>query len=82
MFMGTKTITIMDDAYNLLKSRKLKNESFSEVLRRELKKSKKPLTDFAGAWNFLSEKDIEEIKEAIRKSREDSWRFRREKLRI
>ena len=47
----------MDDAYSLLKSRKLKNESFSDVLRRELKESKRPLTDFAGKW-----KDFPEMK--------------------
>ena len=82
MFMATKTITIMDDAYDLLKARKLKKESFSEVIRRELSKSKRPLTDFAGKWKFLDEKDINLIKEAILKSREDSWRFRKEKLRI
>ncbi len=57
MFMGTKTITIMDDAYELLKSRKRKDESFSAVLRREIGKSKKPLTDFAGRW-----KDTPEIR--------------------
>ena len=55
MVMGTKTITIMDDAYNMLKSRKLKNESFSDVLRRELKESKKSLSDFTGKWKDLPE---------------------------
>ena len=82
MFMATKTITIMDDAYGLLKSRKLKNESFSDVIRRELNKSKKPLIDFAGAWNFLDEDDIMIIKQTIRESRKESWKFRKEKLKL
>ena len=65
-----------------MKAKKLKNESFSEVIRRELSKSKRPLTDFAGKWKFLDGEDIKLIKEVIRISREDSLRFRREKLRI
>ena len=32
--MGTKTITIMDDVYELLARNKRKDESFSEELRR------------------------------------------------
>ena len=82
MFMATKTITIMDEAYYLLKSRKMKNESFSDVIRRELKTSKRPLSYFVGKWKFLDEKDIALIKETIRKSREDSWGLRKDKLHI
>ncbi len=73
MFMGTKTITIMDDAYHLLKSRKMKNESFSDVIRRELKTSKRPLSDFVGAW-----KDIPEMKkifdEILERRHSGKWR--------
>jgi predicted CopG family antitoxin len=48
--MSTKTITIMDDAYDLLKKSKLPNESFSDVIRREFS-SKKKMSDFFGAWS-------------------------------
>ncbi len=82
MFMTTKTITVMEDAYNLIKSRKKPNESFSDVLRRELSGSKMPLTDFAGKWGFLNDEDIEKMKSAIRKSREYSFRYRKEKLNL
>ncbi len=32
--LGSKVISITEDVYNLLKSMKLKNESFSDVIRR------------------------------------------------
>lgn len=48
--MLTKTITIMEDVYELLKSMKTKNESFSDVIRKELSK-KKSIMDLAGSWS-------------------------------
>ena len=36
--MGTKTLTIIEDAYNLLFDNKMENESFSEEIRRVLSK--------------------------------------------
>jgi len=49
MFMVTKTLTIMEDAYKLLLKNKLENESFSEEIRRLLsKKRTKKLSDFFG----------------------------------
>jgi len=82
MFMVTKTITIMEDAYRLLKARKKVNESFSDVIRRELKTSKRPLIDFAGKWNFLDKKDIDLMKATIKESREYSLGHRKEKLKL
>ena len=67
--MGTKTITIMDDAYELLSRNKRKDESFSDVVRREFSK-KGSILDLAGAWSDLSDKDAEEMEKAIKKSRE------------
>ena len=64
--MGTKTISIMDDAYKLLLLNKLKNESFSEVIRRNFVKQKN-LMKFAGIW---SNNDSEDVKEIIKKQKE------------
>ena len=50
MCMATKTITIMEDAYEMLKAAKKKGESFSDVVRREIPK-KRDLMDFAGSWS-------------------------------
>lgn len=65
--MTTKTLTIMEDAYDLLADNKLDGESFSDEIRRVLsKKQSRPLTDFFG---ILSEEqgkkmisDLERIK--------------------
>ncbi len=58
--MATKTLTITEDAYNLLKSKKLADESFSEEIMREMseKKQKRPLRDFYG---ILSKEDGDAI---------------------
>lgn len=56
--MGTKTITITEDAYKKLKVEKLEGESFSEVINRITDKGRKDLMEFAGAWKDF---DVEEI---------------------
>ncbi len=63
--MGTKTISIMDDVYRLLLMNKRNSESFSEVIRRNLKK-KRDIMEFAGALR-ISDEEAERIKENIRK---------------
>ena len=62
--MGTKTITIMDDAYELLVRQKRPNESFSEEIRRIVPK-KVDLMQFAGAWSHISDKEIKQMKKDI-----------------
>ena len=62
--MSTKTITIMNDAYLALLRNKLKNESFSEAIRRILSK-KSNIMEFAGSWSNLSDKEIEDMKKRI-----------------
>ncbi|PIN78427.1 hypothetical protein COV16_05915 [Candidatus Woesearchaeota archaeon CG10_big_fil_rev_8_21_14_0_10_34_8] len=66
MFMATKTLTIIEDAYNLLKENKLKEESFSEEIRRLFsRKSKRSLKDFFGILNDNAEamqKDLAKIR--------------------
>ena len=50
----------MDDAYELLKKAKGKNESFSDVIRRDYSK-KKTMKEFFGAWKDLPVDDIKKV---------------------
>ncbi len=63
----TKTISLSDEAYNLLKSVKRKNESFSDVIKR-LVGSKGRLIDALEMYPELAES--EDYEESIRKLRE------------
>ncbi len=69
--MGTKTISIMNDVYKLLLARKRKGESFSDVIRNTLRR-KRSIMEFAGCWNTVSEKDVKEMKGAIKELRRRS----------
>jgi len=71
MCMTTKTISIMEDAYKILLARKRKNESFSQLIRRELI-NKGDIMEFAGSLKKLSDKDISEIKNNIENLRKRS----------
>ncbi len=64
--MGTKTVTITEDAYKKLKMEKMEGESFSEVIDRltDKDKGRKDLMEFAGAWKDF---DVEEIIKEERK---------------
>lgn len=62
--MGTKTISIMDDVYELLVRNKGPNESFSEELRRIVPK-KGNIMECAGLWADLSDKEVDEMKKNI-----------------
>ncbi len=62
MCMGTKTITVMDDAYSLLARKKLRGESFSGEIRRLLGGKRRDFSGFGGAWKTLSASEIGSIK--------------------
>lgn len=47
--MASKTISIRDDVYKLLKGVKREEESFSDVIERLLKKDKIDMSDYFGA---------------------------------
>ena len=64
--MATKRISISEDAYAILKSRKKPGESFSDVIRRI---GKGALLNLAG---ILSEKEGAKLVERVRLSRERS----------
>lgn len=78
--MGTKTITIMDDVYGLLVRNKKKDESFSDMLREDYSKKGK-ISECAGILSDLTDKQIEEMENAIRKSREYTRRHIMERIR-
>lgn len=58
--MGSKTISVSEDAYARLKSRKRPGESFSDTINRLTER--KRLSEIAG---ILDDDDIKVIKEAI-----------------
>ncbi|MBI2542145.1 antitoxin VapB family protein [Candidatus Woesearchaeota archaeon] len=62
--MGTKTISIMDDVYELLVRHKKPNESFSEEFRRLVPK-RGNIMECAGLWAHMSDKEAEDMKRNI-----------------
>ncbi len=71
--MGYKTISLRDEVYENLVKIKSKNESFSDVISRLMRK--RSLLDFAGRWADIPEEEIEEIKKELETLR-DSTRDR------
>jgi predicted CopG family antitoxin len=64
--MTSKTITITEEVYQLLKLLKKQNESFSELLRRlALSVNGQKLENFFGSWD-LNDQEYKEIKEEIK----------------
>jgi len=67
--MASKTITITDEVYQLLKSLKREKESFSELLKRlAMRVNGQKLEQFFGAWD-ISDKEYSEIQETIKKNK-------------
>ena len=69
--MGYKTISLSDEAYEILKKAKRENESFSQVVIRLVSRSS--LDDFIGC---ISKKSIEKLSDALevfRKERSEVW---------
>ncbi len=68
-----KTIAVADDVYEMLVKAKMKGESFSDVIRRLLKRQR--ISDIP---KILDEEDAEKIKKLIELQRKvDLERFRR-----
>ena len=75
--MATKTLTITEDAYDMLVERKLDNESFSEEIKRIcLKRGRKGLMDFFG---ILSKEEGDKIEKVLEKRRELNINLRKER---
>ena len=68
--MAHKTITISEEAYEMLANLKKEGESFTEVIKRVLKEVKnRPLNSFSGSWKG----DREELNE-IQKEIQNMWK--------
>lgn len=78
--MATKTISIMEDVYELLVRNKSKDESFSEVIRKEFSKKGK-ISECAGILSDLTNKQITQMEKVIEKSREYTRKHIMERLR-
>ncbi len=63
MYMTSKTISVSEDAYDLLKMMKLKGESFTETIRRLAKRRR--LTDCAGLWTDVPEDEMNSMQGSI-----------------
>ena len=66
--MASKTITITEEVYQLLKLIKKQDESFSELLRRlAMSVNGQKLENFFGSWD-LNDQEYEEIQEEIKRN--------------
>jgi len=61
--MTSKNISITEDIYNLLSLLKLEDESFSDTIRRLMKRS--DLTGCAGLWSDVPEGELELLADNI-----------------
>lgn len=66
--MATKNIAITEEAYNLMLRHKRPNESFTELIKEHFKKGKK-LTDYAGIWSDMPQKEWEAIARGVKEAR-------------
>ncbi|MDG7001928.1 MAG: antitoxin VapB family protein [Nitrososphaerota archaeon] len=67
--MGTKTISISDEAYSRLAARKRTNESFTDVINRLTEK--KSILELAGV---LTASEAKEVRSNIRRVRKENAR--------
>lgn len=66
--MASKTITITEDVYQLLKLLKKQDESFSELLRRlAMQVNGQKLEAFFGLWD-INDQEYKEIQEEIKRN--------------
>ena len=76
--MGTKTISLAEDAYEKLKRHKREGESFSDVVRRLT--GDVSLSDYYGRLEDETADELETIIESRREKREDTHRKRVDRL--
>ena len=68
--MAVKTITIKEDAYNVLNSMKKADESFSDVILRIGAEKKTTAKDLFGKLK-MSDAEFKKLKEHVKKMREE-----------
>jgi len=76
VFKVARTIAVSDDVYDLLVKSKLPHESFSDVIRRSLRKGMR-LSDIAGSRTINKEDWKKVVKTFERQKRIDEERRRR-----
>jgi predicted CopG family antitoxin len=72
--MGTKTISIKDEAYQALLREKIDKESFTDVIMRITKRTGK-IADCFGAWKMTDEEEA-----AIEVELTKGWRLAQERV--
>jgi predicted CopG family antitoxin len=77
--MASKTVALSEEAYELLKRQKKKDESFSAVVKR-LTRPRRPISTFGGMWSDMTEKERKSLDRAYANLREADRR-RSEKIR-
>ena len=76
--MVTKTLTITENAYNLLSGAKLKDESFSEeIMRLFTQKRRRPLSDFFG---IISEEEGQGMLDDLKRIKASNLKLLQERL--
>ncbi len=76
--MGTKTISLAEDAYERLKRHKREGESFSDVVRRLTGEVR--LSEYFGRLDDETAEDLESVLAARREAREATHRDRVDRL--
>jgi len=76
--MATKSVTIKESAYEILKSKKRETESFSDVIERIARR--RPLTDLNKIVSEEDGKDIAENIKEVRKGIEEEVENRSKKI--
>ncbi len=74
--MGTKTISVTDDAYEELKALKIGEESFSDAIKR-LSQAKGNLKDCLGLWKDLTKEERGTIEKAVSAGRQTTQKILR-----
>ena len=74
MYMGTKTISIKNEAYEALRREKIGKESFTDTILRITKKSGK-ISDCFGTWKMTDEEE-----KAIKAELAKGWQTAQERI--
>jgi predicted CopG family antitoxin len=75
--MTSRHISVTDDIYDLLTKMKLKNESFSDTIKRLAKR--RDLLDCAGAWSDVPKEEMKAYEKGIREQRDKTKQSLEEK---